>query len=176
MSQVILVNDKDEELGQIDKMTAHQEGLMHRAFSVFILNEKGEMLLQKRAIEKYHSGGLWTNTCCSHPSPGQNTLSSAQVRLLAEMGFTCPIHHAFSFTYKTSFDNGLIENEFDHVFIGFYDGSIIPDKNEVEEFAWMSLIKIREKIAIEPALFTEWFKIALPKVEEYLNLNTNLKI
>ena len=151
-------------------MTAHQEGLMHRAFSVFILSAKGDMLLQKRAIEKYHSGGLWTNACCSHPAPGQNTLNSAQVRLLAEMGFTCTIHHAFSFSYKASFDNGLSENEFDHVFIGYYDGKIIPNTNEVSDFAWTSLSKIKEKIAAEPFTFTEWFKIAFPKVEEYLIL------
>ena len=171
MNQVILVNESDEELGYIDKMTAHQRGLLHRAYSVFIVNEKGDMLLQQRAVEKYHSGGLWTNACCSHPAPGENTQLSAQNRLLAEMGFTSFIHQAFSFSYKVSFENGLTENEFDHVYIGFYDGKVVPDKNEVADFAWMPLSKVRKWIVEEPGAFTEWFKIAFPKVEEYLTLN-----
>ena len=130
------------------------------------------MLLQNRAIEKYHSGGLWTNTCCSHPSPGEDTLQSANNRLLAEMGFTTQIHHAFTFIYKTDFENGLTENEVDHVYIGTYDGEIVPDKNEVDAYIFLSIKNINELIIKKGDLFTVWFKIAFPKVVEYLNLKT----
>src|SRR5215468_430433 len=116
MEQVILVNELDEEIGTMEKLSAHEQGVLHRAISVFIFNEKGEMLLQQRASRKYHSGGLWTNACCSHPHPGEATHAAALRRLKEEMGFETSLKKAFDFVYKTSFDNGLTEHEFDHVF------------------------------------------------------------
>jgi len=168
LSQVILVNDHDEPIGIMDKMEAHEKGLLHRAFSIFIFNSKGEMLLQQRALEKYHSGGLWTNACCSHPMPGEQTEEAANRRLMEEMGFKTPLQKTFSFIYKTAFDNGLTEHEVDHVFIGDYDEIIVPDKAEVYNYAYQSMQFIRESINSEPHLYTSWFKIAFPKLETYL--------
>ena len=168
MSQVILVNEQDEPVGFMDKMEAHEKGLLHRAFSVFIFNKNGEMLLQQRAIDKYHSGGLWTNACCSHPSPNEGSEAAAQRRLKEEMGFNTPIQKIFVFAYKTDFDNGLTEHEVDHVFIGNYDGVIDPDPAEVKSYAYLTMDIIRESIDKEPHLYTSWFKIAFPKLETYL--------
>jgi isopentenyl-diphosphate Delta-isomerase len=168
LSQVILVNSQDEPIGLMDKMQAHEKGLLHRAFSVFIFNKNGDMLLQQRALDKYHSGGLWTNTCCSHPLPGEQTQDAAQRRLLEEMGFSTALEETFTFTYKTGFDNGLTEHEVDHVFTGVYDGAILPDAGEVQSYAYRSMDDIRGSIETEPHLYTSWFKIAFPKLETYL--------
>lgn len=168
MSQVILVNEADEAIGTMDKMQAHQEGLLHRAFSVFIFNSKGEMLLQQRAAEKYHSGGLWTNACCSHPSPGEETDKAAHRRLVEEMGFDTELSNAFIFTYRSAFDNGLTEHEVDHVYTGTFEGEILPDPEEVSNVAFHSMDVIRTSIKNEPHLYTSWFKIAFPKLEAYL--------
>src|SRR5215475_1033999 len=119
--EVILVDEDDFQVGTMEKMEAHRKALLHRAFSVFIFNTKGEMLLQQRALNKYHSAGLWTNACCSHPAPGESTLDAAEKRLLEEMGFITPLQEIFEFTYKTEFDNGLTEYEFDHVVVGTWD-------------------------------------------------------
>ena len=119
--EVILVNEADEQIGVMEKMEAHEKGLLHRAFSVFIFNDKGEMLLQQRALNKYHSGGLWTNACCSHPRPGEDTLQAAKRRLMEEMGIETSLTLKNSFTYKTAFENGLTEHEFDHIFIGTFN-------------------------------------------------------
>ena len=134
--QVILVNERDEPIGVIGKMEAHKQGVLHRAFSVFIFNSKGEILLQQRAFNKYHSAGLWTNACCSHPQPGEDSLSAALRRLNEEMGFQTSLEKVFDFIYKVSFDNGLIENEFDHVFIGEYEGLIFSNKQEVNDYCF----------------------------------------
>src|ERR1043165_7585171 len=120
MEKVILVNERDEETGEMEKMEAHRKGILHRAFSVFIFNNKNEMLLQQRALHKYHSGGLWTNTCCSHPRPGEETLSAAKRRLVEELNVDATIQWSFDFIYEANFDNGLYEHEYDHVFIGIY--------------------------------------------------------
>lgn len=167
MEQVILVNEQDEVLGVIEKMEAHEKGLLHRAFSVFVFNKKQELLLQKRAISKYHSGGLWTNTCCSHPRPGEPTEAAAIRRLQEEMGFTTDLEKAFSFTYNTSFENGLTEHEFDHVFIGSYEGDIIINKEEVESYAYRSLEEVALLLKEEPETFTAWFHIAFPKIYDW---------
>src|SRR6476661_738961 len=167
VSEVIMVNELDEAIGRMEKMAAHSSGVLHRAFSVFIFNSKQEMLLQQRALKKYHSGGLWTNACCSHPLPGEDIEAAAHRRLLEEMGFDTALQKAFSFTYHTSFSNGLVENEYDHVFIGRYDGEIIPVANEVKDYCFMPLADIRDSIASHPAKYTEWFKIAFPKLEKY---------
>ncbi|MBP6023801.1 isopentenyl-diphosphate Delta-isomerase [Ferruginibacter sp.] len=168
MDKLILVDENDMPIGTIEKMEAHQKALLHRAFSVFIFNTKGEMLLQRRALDKYHSGGLWTNACCSHPYDGQETKAAAEKRLQEEMGFTTAITKVFDFIYKAPFDNGLTEHEFDHVFTGTYDGAIVPDKSEVEDFCFMSMDVIKESLQLHPEKYTVWFKIAFPKMESYL--------
>src|SRR4051812_29579171 len=130
--EVILVNEADEQTGTIDKLEAHRQALLHRAFSVFIFKSNGEMLLQQRAENKYHSAGLWTNACCSHPAPGEDTYDAALRRLQEELGFTTRLEELFSFTYRTDFENGLSEHEYDHVFAGIYDGRVQPDKEELK--------------------------------------------
>ncbi len=162
---MILVNENDEEIGTIEKMEAHQKGLLHRAFSVFVFNSKGEMLLQQRATGKYHNGGLWTNTCCSHPLPGETLLPAANRRLFEEMGFNTPLVPAFNFTYNASFPNGLTEHEYDHVFIGTYDGEINADKNEVSDYCYKTIEDIEISLQTHPQKYTEWFKIALPEIK-----------
>lgn len=155
-------------MGEMDKLEAHEKGLLHRAFSIFIFNKNGEMLLQQRALNKYHSGGLWTNACCSHPMPGEETLAAAQRRLREEMGFDTVLELAFNFTYKTEFDNGLTEHEVDHVFTGLYDGVVIPNQAEVDNYCFRQVSSIKASIESEPHLYTSWFKIAFPKLESYL--------
>ena len=166
--QLILVDVNDVPMGTMEKMEVHQKALLHRAFSIFIFNNKGEMLLQQRAAVKYHSAGLWTNACCSHPGKGQQTGEAAEKRLQEEMGFTVPLQKAFAFTYKAALENGLTEYEFDHVFVGTYDGEINPDDAEVADYCFVSMQEIKSSIATHPRKYTEWFKIAFPKVEDYL--------
>lgn len=168
MNRLILVDEHDVPLGTADKMEAHEKALLHRAFSVFIFNAKGEMLLQQRAFSKYHSGGLWTNACCSHPYFGQETLAAAEKRLQEEMGFTVPLTKAFEFIYKAPFDNGLTEHEYDHVFVGNYDGAILPDKEEVANYCFKTISEIKSLLQQHPEQYTVWFKIAFPKMENYL--------
>jgi isopentenyl-diphosphate delta-isomerase len=166
---VILVDEMDRPTGRMEKMAAHQKALLHRAFSVFIFNHKGEMLLQKRALNKYHSAGLWTNACCSHPQPGTLTSEAASIRLQEEMGFSTSLEKAFDFIYMAPFDNGLTEYEFDHVFIGTYDGDIIPNPDEVADFCFKSIAEIRQSLQHHGDKYTVWFKIAFPKLEAYIN-------
>lgn len=171
MNKLILVDENDVPVGTVDKMEAHQKAMLHRAFSVFIFNKKGEMLLQQRAFTKYHSGGLWTNACCSHPYFNQETITAAAKRLQEEMGFTIPLKKAFEFVYKAAFDNGLTEYEYDHVFVGEYEGQILPDKDEVADYCFMSMEEIKNSLQSHPQKYTEWFKIAFPKLQEYLSAN-----
>jgi len=159
------------QIGTKGKMEAHQLGLLHRAFSIFIFNTKGDMLLQQRAKNKYHSGGLWANACCSHPCQGQDTKEAAEKRLMEEMGFTVSITKVFDFVYKANFDNGLTEYEFDHVFVGTYNGEILPAADEVQDFCFMAIEEIKASIHSHPQKYTEWFKIALPKLEDFLSVN-----
>ncbi|PWU00026.1 MAG: isopentenyl-diphosphate delta-isomerase [Bacteroidetes bacterium] len=162
--EVVLVTESDEAIGSMDKLEAHKEAILHRAFSVFIYNSKGEMLLQQRAKNKYHSAGLWTNACCSHPRPGEDIFSAANRRLFEELGFTTLLKKEFEFTYKASFENGLTEYEYDHVFTGVFDGEVKPDKNEVSEFCFKSLDEIENDLQNSGKMYTEWFKIAFPKL------------
>jgi isopentenyl-diphosphate delta-isomerase len=168
MEKVILVDEHDTETGVMEKIEAHQKALLHRAFSVFIFNSKHEMLLQQRNLDKYHSGGLWTNSCCSHPRPGEETAEAASRRLKEEMGFETPLKKIFAFTYRASFANGLAEHEFDHVFAGYYNGSVTPDQHEVKNYAWKSFASIEEELAGNPLQFTEWFRIAFPMIKEWI--------
>lgn len=166
--EVILVDENDEPVGTMEKIEVHQKALLHRAFSIFIFNDKGEMLLQKRAKKKYHSADLWSNTCCSHPQPGQETLAAAEKRLFEEMGIVTSLKKAFDFIYKTPFENGLSEYEFDHVFVGFYNGEVKPDVEEVSDYCFQSTEEIGNSMATHPQKYTEWFKIAFPKLIEYI--------
>jgi isopentenyl-diphosphate Delta-isomerase len=168
---VILVNQNDEPVGTMKKLEAHQKGILHRAFSIFILNSKGEMLLQKRALKKYHSPGLWSNACCSHPYPGEEVKRGALRRLREELGFTSPLEKAFDFIYKISFENGLTEHEFDHVFVGIFDGEIKANPEEVADYTYRSMEEIKQDLAQKPDRYTAWFCIAFPKVEEWLARN-----
>lgn len=164
---VILVNEKDEPIGQMEKMEAHRKAVLHRAFSVFIFNSKGEMLLQQRALQKYHSGGLWTNACCSHPAPNEDTDSAAERRLREEMGFNTPLTKIFDFVYQADFDNGLTEHEFDHVYIGEFEGTVNPNPSEVHDFCYKSLDSIESNLTSHPDKYTAWFHIAFPKVRQW---------
>jgi isopentenyl-diphosphate delta-isomerase len=165
--KIILVNEHDDMIGAMDKMEAHKQGLLHRAFSIFIFNGKGEMLLQQRALTKYHSAGLWTNACCSHPIPGEKLQEAAERRLMEELGFETPIEKIFDFVYKAEFDNGLIEHEFDHVFAGEYEGEINVDPGEVQDYTYIEVASIKNMLQQTPQKFTAWFHIAFPKIEEW---------
>lgn len=165
--RVILVNEQDKIVGEAEKMEAHRKGLLHRAFSVFIFNSRGEMLLQQRALSKYHSGGLWTNACCSHPQPGEITADAAARRLEEEMGFVTPVRKIFDFVYKTGFDNGLTEHEFDHVFVGEYEGPIAFNRGEVMDVCYRSMEEISQSLKSHPAKYTSWFLLSFPKVEQW---------
>jgi isopentenyl-diphosphate delta-isomerase len=167
-NNVILVDEKDTPLGTMEKLQAHKEGVLHRAFSVFLFNKDGDLLLQRRNEDKYHSGGLWTNTCCSHPKPGESMIEGASTRLQEEMGISTTIEFAFSFIYKAIFENGLIENEYDHVFIGSYNAEPNPAPEEVSDWRYVSLADVKKEISETPENYTAWFKIALPKLEHYL--------
>jgi isopentenyl-diphosphate delta-isomerase len=172
--EVILVNEADEAIGVMEKMEAHRKALLHRAFSVFIFNSDGKMLLQQRADNKYHSAGLWTNACCSHPLPGEKVEMAAARRLKEELGFSVPLSKIFAFTYTSSFSNGLTENEYDHVFTGLYDGKIQPDSNEVKAIAFKSMEEIDDLIRRDPQQFTSWFLIAFPRLRNWRETNDNL--
>lgn len=169
MSEVILVNSNDEEIGSMEKLEAHQKGILHRAFSVFIFNDRYELLLQKRALDKYHSGGLWTNTCCSHPSPGDGLLAAAKRRLIEEMGIRAPLEIISSFIYKAAFENGLIEHEFDHILIGRYNDEVEINPMEVMDYKWISITDLNKEVSRHPDEFTIWFlKIYKQVFEQYL--------
>jgi isopentenyl-diphosphate delta-isomerase len=170
LQQVILVNERDEPIGTMEKLEAHKKGLLHRAFSVFIFNSKGELLLQQRAVNKYHSGGLWTNSCCSHPQPGEETGIAAQRRLQEEMGFITQLEKIFDFVYKAEFNNGLTEYEFDHVFAGEYDGKIEYNKEEVMDYCYKSLQEVSSSLQEHPQKFSMWFQLAFPKIEKWWRL------
>jgi isopentenyl-diphosphate Delta-isomerase len=165
--QVILVTEQDEVMGTMEKMQAHEKGLLHRAFSVFIFNSRGELLLQRRALDKYHSAGLWTNTCCSHPTPGEDTLDAATKRLEEEMGFSVPLEKVFDFVYRADFSNGLTEHEFDHVFAGEYESEIRANPEEVMDYSYKTVADIRQLLNKHPEQFTPWFRLAFPKIEQW---------
>ena len=171
VTEVILVDENDSPLGVMEKMEAHRKAALHRAFSVFIMNKKDEMLLQRRALSKYHSPGLWTNACCSHPNPGELTFDAASRRLNEEMGFNCALTSIGSFIYKTEFENGLTEHEFDHMFLGQYNGLVSPDKTEVEEYNWLSIQEIDAFLEKDAQEFTSWFKIAYPLLKKWIKEN-----
>lgn len=161
---VVLVDEYDNDIGVMEKLEAHHKGLLHRAFSIFIFNDKKELLLQQRAVSKYHSGGLWTNTCCSHPRPNETIKDAANRRLFEEMGMTCDLVVKNSFIYKSPFENGLTEHELDYVLIGYSNQNPNINEQEVEHYKWMTISDIKTDIYHNPSHYTSWFKIALEKV------------
>lgn len=165
---VVLVDEQDTPIGTMPKLQAHQEGRLHRAFSVFVLNDEGELLLQRRSAFKYHSPGLWTNTCCSHPWPGEATRDAAVRRLQEEMGFRCALEQAFSFVYRADVGQGLIEHELDHVFIGHYTGPVVPDPAEVAGTCWMHLDELHASLRSEPHRYTAWLPICWDRFREHM--------
>jgi isopentenyl-diphosphate delta-isomerase len=171
---LILVNELDEPCGQMEKLKAHQIGALHRAFSVFIFNSKGELLLQQRANEKYHSSGLWTNTCCSHPRIGEKTNEAVDRRLMEEMGMKCATTFAFSFLYHAPMENGLIEHEFDHVYFGYSDDLPLPEESEVRDWKYISLNQLQREIEQSPENFTAWLTICLDKVIEQVAVSKSV--
>ena len=173
---VILVTPEDEPIAVMDKMEAHIEGHLHRAFSVFILNDKGQMLLQQRAQQKYHGAGLWTNTCCSHPQWGEELAASANERLGFEMGLSCELQKVFSFIYHTPVENNLIEHEFDHVFIGFTDQEPRINEQEVQAFQWLSIDQLKADVKLNPEKYTYWFRTAMPKIIESIPASSVVKV
>jgi isopentenyl-diphosphate delta-isomerase len=161
---LILVDENDNEIGLMEKLSVHQTGSLHRAFSVFIFNSKGELLLQQRADDKYHSGGLWTNTCCSHPVNGEQIKSTIKKRLKEEMGIECETDFQFSFIYKTEFSNGLTEHELDHVYFGKSDQLPVPNIFEAKDWKYIDLEQLRQSIDKNPQDYSYWLKICLPQV------------
>ena len=159
MEEIILVDEQDNAIGTMEKMEAHRRGVLHRAFSVVLFNSSGDLLLQRRAENKYHSGGLWTNTCCSHPLPDESIRDAAQRRLKYEMGINLKPDFAFKFIYKTPLDKDLIEHELDYVFIGTFDGRPVINKEEVAEWKFMSLSALKIDIRISPEIYTVWFRL-----------------
>lgn len=167
---LILVDEQDRECGRIEKLEAHRKGLLHRAFSIFIFNTSGELLLQQRAEGKYHSGGLWTNTCCSHPRFGENMQEAVRRRLLEEMGMQCETSFAFSFLYKADVGNNLVEHEYDHVYTGISDQLPVPRQSEAQNWKYMSMEKLQADLQHAPHRYTEWLKICMPQL---LNFTEN---
>lgn len=164
---MILVNEEDEEAGTMEKIEAHRRGLLHRAFSVFIFDGSGRMLLQQRAAQKYHGGLLWTNACCSHPYPGESVGDAAARRLNEELGFSAPLEKLFSFTYRAGVENGLVEHEYDHVFAGEYEGEMHLNKEEVAAVAYYGMNEIGVMLEERPLSFTTWFRLAFPQIEAW---------
>ncbi|MCS3553447.1 MULTISPECIES: isopentenyl-diphosphate Delta-isomerase [unclassified Sphingobacterium] len=167
-NKVILVDEQDHVVGEMDKMEAHEKGILHRAFSIFIFNTKGQMLIHQRANEKYHGGGLWTNACCSHPQLDEDIEESAKERLQFEMGLQCELKRVFSFIYHTPVENNLIEHEYDHVLVGYTDREPVPNVNEVINYKWIDRLDLLQQIAAEPDAFTYWFRIALPQIIKHI--------
>jgi len=165
---VILVNENDEQIGLMPKLEAHEKGLLHRAFSIFILNNDNKIMLQQRAKDKYHSPLLWTNTCCSHQRSNESNLDAGKRRLYEEMGFETPLTELFSFIYKAPFDNGLTEHELDHVMIGYFNEDPKINTEEVESWKWKSIEDIQTDIKINPNAYTAWFKIIFDKFHHHI--------
>ncbi len=170
--QVILVNEADQQIGLMPKLEAHQKAVLHRAFSVFILNDKNELMLQQRAEHKYHSPLLWTNTCCSHQRDGETNIQAGSRRLLEEMGFEADLRELFHFIYKAPFDNGLTEHELDHVMIGYFNGNPEINPEEVAQYKWMTIEDVKKDMSVHPDIYTVWFKIIFDKFYHYLEDHT----
>jgi isopentenyl-diphosphate Delta-isomerase len=166
--EVVLVNENDEAIGVEEKLKSHLLGALHRAFSIFIFNSEGRLLLQKRASTKYHSRGLWSNTCCGHPRPGESTEGASRRRLYEEMGFDCELRKVFDFIYRAELGDGLFEHEYDHVLVGRFDGEPNPCRDEVDDWKWMDLSELKLDVQRNPDAFTYWFKVSLGPLYGYM--------
>ena len=169
MKEVVLVDREDREIGREEKIKAHKEGKLHRAFSILIFNSKGELLIQQRNPEKYHCGGIWANTCCSHPNPGEDLEAAAYRRLKEECGFDTDLTEKFSFIYRAEFDNGLVEHELDHVFVGLYEGETKPNPEEVSRMKWIKPTELKKLIENKPDDFAPWLKIIIEVLDKFGN-------
>ncbi|NQU98229.1 isopentenyl-diphosphate Delta-isomerase [Candidatus Woesearchaeota archaeon] len=161
MEEVILVDENDNQIGTEEKLQAHKDGKLHRCFSIFVFNSKGELMIQQRALDKYHCGGIWANICCSHPRPKEDLKDAVHRRIMEEMGFDCELKEIFTFTYKAEFDNGLTEHEFDHVFFGICDKEPEPNPKEVADYRWISVADLQKEFVEKPEIYAPWLKIAL---------------
>lgn len=168
---VILVDENDNQVGLMEKIEAHEKALLHRAFSVFVYNNKKQLMLQQRALHKYHSPGLWTNTCCSHQREGESNIEAGKRRLQEEMGFSTELEETISFIYKAQFDNGLTEHELDHILIGYYNENPVPNPDEVANWKWIDLEDLKNDIARHPEKYTAWFKIIFEKHYQHMLIN-----
>ncbi|HLW33574.1 MAG TPA: isopentenyl-diphosphate Delta-isomerase [Aequorivita sp.] len=168
--QVVLVNEKDEKVGLMPKQEAHEKGVLHRAFSVFIFNDQNELMLQQRAFHKYHTPGLWANTCCSHQRDGESSIEAGKRRLYEEMGFSADLKETTTFIYKAAFDNGLTEHELDHILVGKYSDEPNINPEEVAAWKWMELEEVKNDIQNNPDLYTPWFKIIFDKFYKHLSV------
>lgn len=166
--KVILVDENDQKIGLMPKQEAHLKGMLHRAFSVFIFNNKNELMLQQRALHKYHTPGLWANTCCSHQRDGESSLDAGKRRLFEEMGFTADLKETTTFIYKAPFDNGLTEHELDHILVGNFEGDPEINPDEVASWKWMDLEEVKKDIKTNPDIYTAWFKIIFDKFYQHL--------
>ena len=164
IEKVILVDLDDNPIGEAEKLDAHQQDLLHRAFSIFIFDKENRLLIQQRAQDKYHSGSLWTNTCCGHPRPGEETLAAAHRRLYEEINFDCPLQQITKFIYHAQLDNNLTEHEIDNVFVGIYDGPVNPNPIEIMNYEWKKIGQLKNELQLTPENFTEWFKICFDDV------------
>lgn len=173
VERVVLVDEEDRETGAAEKLEAHAAGRLHRAFSIFVFNSANELLLQRRAATKYHSGGLWSNTCCGHPRPDEETAVAARRRLREELNFDCELRAAFKFIYRAELENALVEHEYDHVFVGRFDGDPLPDESEVEDWRWTTLAELRRAIRERPSDYTCWLNVAL-ETEGWRRLESSL--
>ena len=174
--QVILVNESDIAIGAMAKLEAHQKGVLHRAFSVFLFNSKGEMLIQQRAFGKYHSSGLWSNTCCSHPFPEEQTNAAAKRRLFEEMGIDAPLYYLYSFIYKVKLDNELTEHEYDHVFWAVCDNKPSANLSEISNWKYIPIRSLLDDIKLKPQAYTEWFKISINTVLDKIPLKSEIGV
>ncbi|MGH9929724.1 MAG: isopentenyl-diphosphate Delta-isomerase [Pyrinomonadaceae bacterium] len=161
LEEVILVDENDRIVGKAEKIAAHLNGNLHRAFSVFVFDESGRLLVQKRAPTKYHSANLWSNTCCSHPRPGETTNEAAQRRLKEEMGFTCELKEVCNLIYKVQLDNNLFEHEFDHILVGTFDGVPQPDKSEVDDWRWIEIKNLVDEVRVYPHRYSYWLRVLI---------------
>ncbi len=168
---VILVDENDNQVGLMEKIEAHEKALLHRAFSVFVYNKKKQLMLQQRALHKYHSPGLWTNTCCSHQREGESNIEAGKRRLQEEMGFSTELDETISFIYKAPFDNGLTEHELDHILIGYYNENPVPNPDEVANWKWIDLEDLKNDIHKHPEKYTAWFKIIFEKHYQHMLIN-----
>lgn len=168
---VILVDENDNKIGLMPKMEAHEKALLHRAFSVFIFNDRNELMLQQRAKHKYHTPGLWTNTCCSHQRDGETNIEAGKRRLQEEMGFVTDLEERTAFIYKAPFDNGLTEYEYDHIMVGYYNNDPIINEDEVAHWKWVTLDAVNKDISENPQIYTAWFKIIFEKFYKFINVS-----